>query len=206
MESVQQKFTLFNPDGHPAARHAVGRVPRVQDARRAAHRAEPQSADHTKRRVVRSAATRSTRIAAEEYGDPRRVAADRGRQQRRADDPRGSRRAPAAHPATRRHQRRHAGGGHAMTGDRDPRSTSGQDFYVPTFEVQAPTGAARPRCHPRHHAGHLQGQHRGDRQLRASRSTTGTPRAGLQVQRRRSLRSGQELELWMGYYGSDRCG
>lgn len=74
VESVQQKFSLFNPVGIPlrATLSVTFREYRTLDKMVA----ELQSSDHTKRRVVERGDTLSE-IAAEEYGDPdewRRIA------------------------------------------------------------------------------------------------------------------------------------
>jgi hypothetical protein len=70
VESVQQKFTLFNPKGLPlrATLSITFREYRTLEEQLAKLKFE--SVDHTKRRVVQRGDTLS-RIAAEEYGDPR---------------------------------------------------------------------------------------------------------------------------------------
>ncbi len=75
-ESVQQKFTLFNPLGVPlrATLSVVFREYKTLEQMIA--ELNPQSADHTKRRVVKRGDTLS-KIASEEYEDPdqwRRIA------------------------------------------------------------------------------------------------------------------------------------
>jgi hypothetical protein len=69
VESVQQKFNLFNPEGIPlrATLSVTFREYRTLEDQMI----EPKlsSADHSKRRIVRRGDTLS-RIAAEEYGDP----------------------------------------------------------------------------------------------------------------------------------------
>jgi nucleoid-associated protein YgaU len=69
VESVQQRFSLFNPQGIPlrATLSVTFREYRTLDEQLA--ELKPESADHSKRRVVRRGDTLS-RIAAEEYGDP----------------------------------------------------------------------------------------------------------------------------------------
>jgi hypothetical protein len=70
VESVQQKFNLFNPKGLPlrATLSVTFREYKTLEEQLADLKLE--SADHTKRRVVERGDTLS-RIAAEEYGDPR---------------------------------------------------------------------------------------------------------------------------------------
>jgi hypothetical protein len=70
VESVQQKFTLFNPRGLPlrATLSVVFREYKTLEDQLAELKLE--SIDHTKRRVVQRGDTLG-RIAAEEYGDPR---------------------------------------------------------------------------------------------------------------------------------------
>lgn len=70
VESVQQKFNLFSPRGLPlrATLSVVFREYKSLEEQLAELKLE--SSDHTKRRVVQRGDTLS-RIAAEEYGDPR---------------------------------------------------------------------------------------------------------------------------------------
>ena len=76
VESVQQRFTLFNPQGVPlrATLSVTFREYKTLEEQLAELR--PESADHSKRRVVRRGDTLSL-IAGEVYGDPaewRRIA------------------------------------------------------------------------------------------------------------------------------------
>jgi len=70
VESVQQKFTLFNPQGVPlrATLSVTFREYKTLEEQLAELKLE--STDHTKRRVAQRGDTLS-RIAAQEYGDPR---------------------------------------------------------------------------------------------------------------------------------------
>jgi hypothetical protein len=70
VESVQQKFTLFNPKGVPlrATLSVAFREYKTLEEQLAELKLE--STDHTKRRVAERGDTLSS-IAAEEYGDPR---------------------------------------------------------------------------------------------------------------------------------------
>lgn len=76
VESVQQKFTLFNPLGTPLRATLSVTFREYKTLKEQIEELNLQSADHTKRRVVRRGDTLS-RIAAEEYDDPeewRRIA------------------------------------------------------------------------------------------------------------------------------------
>src|SRR4051794_29326742 len=71
VESVRRQFTLFNPDGVPlrATLTVTFREYKTLDEQLA--ELKPESADHTRRHVVRRGDTLA-RIAAERYGDPTR--------------------------------------------------------------------------------------------------------------------------------------
>lgn len=87
VESVQQKFTLFNPDGKPLRATLSVTFREYKTVEDQVREFKWESADHTKRRSVRRGDT-LTKIAAEEYGDPRawREIADSNRD--RVPDPR----------------------------------------------------------------------------------------------------------------------
>lgn len=69
VESVQQKFTLFNPLGVPLRATLTVSFREYKTLEDQLKELNLQSADHTKRRMVRKGDTLN-RIAAEEYGDP----------------------------------------------------------------------------------------------------------------------------------------
>jgi len=76
IESVQQKFTLFNPVGVPLRATLAVSFREYKTLEEQLQELNLRSADHTKRRVVRRGDTIS-QIAYEEYGDPaqwRRIA------------------------------------------------------------------------------------------------------------------------------------
>jgi nucleoid-associated protein YgaU len=76
VESVQQKFTLFNPLGLPLRATLSVTFREYKTLEEQIAELNPQSADHTKRRVVKRGETLS-KIAGEEYNDPenwRRIA------------------------------------------------------------------------------------------------------------------------------------
>jgi len=70
VESVQQKFTLFNPNGVPLRATLSVSFREYKTLEKQLAELNLQSSDHTKRRVVKRGDT-LTRIAAEEYDDPR---------------------------------------------------------------------------------------------------------------------------------------
>lgn len=70
VESVQQKFTLFNPLGIPLRATLSVSFREYKTLEEQITELNPQSADHTKRRVVKRGETLS-KIAADEYRDPR---------------------------------------------------------------------------------------------------------------------------------------
>jgi hypothetical protein len=70
VESVQQKFTLFNPRGLPLRATLSVSFREYKTLEEQLAELKLESTDHTKRRLVRRGDTLS-RIAAEEYGDPR---------------------------------------------------------------------------------------------------------------------------------------
>lgn len=70
VESVQQKFTLFNPKGLPLRATLSVSFREYKTLEEQLAELKFESVDHTKRRVVERNDTLS-RIAAEEYGDPR---------------------------------------------------------------------------------------------------------------------------------------
>ncbi len=139
---MQQKFTLFNPSGIPVRATLTLSFKEYKTLEEQLKELNLQSADHTKRRVVRSRDTLA-RIAFEEYGDASqwRLIADHEPNRRRARRP-----APAA--AGRRagdpgHRRPRSEGTPAMsvTASAAMPIYEGQDFYVPAFEVRL---AGRP--------------------------------------------------------------
>jgi nucleoid-associated protein YgaU len=69
VESVQRKFTLFNPQGYPLRATLSVVFREYKTLQEQVSDLKLESADHTKRRVVQFGDTLS-RIAAEEYGDP----------------------------------------------------------------------------------------------------------------------------------------
>lgn len=71
VDNVQQKFTLFNPAGVPVRATLTVSFKEYKTLEEQLKELNLQSADHTKRRVVRRHDTLS-RIAYEEYGDPAR--------------------------------------------------------------------------------------------------------------------------------------
>jgi nucleoid-associated protein YgaU len=71
VDNVQQKFTLFNPAGIPVRATLTVSFKEYKTLEEQLKELNLQSADHTKRRVVRSRDTLS-RIAWEEYGDATR--------------------------------------------------------------------------------------------------------------------------------------
>lgn len=70
VESVQQKFDLFNPVGIPLRATLSVTFREYKTLKKQLEELNLQSADHTKRRVVKQGDTLSG-IAAEEYQDPR---------------------------------------------------------------------------------------------------------------------------------------
>jgi len=78
VDSIQQKFTLFNPEGIPLRATLTVSFREYRTLEEQIAELKPQSPDHTKQRQVRRGDTLS-RIAAEEYGDPAqwRAIADR---------------------------------------------------------------------------------------------------------------------------------
>jgi nucleoid-associated protein YgaU len=70
VESVQQKFTLFNPAGVPLRATLSVTFREYKSLERQLSDLKLESTDHTKRRVAQRGDTLS-RIAAQEYGDPR---------------------------------------------------------------------------------------------------------------------------------------
>jgi nucleoid-associated protein YgaU len=71
VDNVQQKFTLFNPAGVPLRATLTVSFKEYKTLEEQLQELNLQSADHTKRRVVRARDTLS-RIAFEEYGDATR--------------------------------------------------------------------------------------------------------------------------------------
>lgn len=69
VENVQQRFTLFNPDGVPLRAVLTVTFREYKKLRTQLEEFNLQSSDHTKQRTVRRGDTLSS-IAAEEYGDP----------------------------------------------------------------------------------------------------------------------------------------
>lgn len=69
VESIQQKFTLFSPDGIPLRATLTVSFREYRTLEEQIADLKPLSPDHTKRRLVRRGDTLS-RIAAVEYGDP----------------------------------------------------------------------------------------------------------------------------------------
>jgi len=69
VDNVQQKFTLFNPAGVPVRATLTMSFKEYKTLEEQLKELNLQSADHTKRRVIRRRDTLS-RIAFEEYGDP----------------------------------------------------------------------------------------------------------------------------------------
>jgi nucleoid-associated protein YgaU len=69
VDNVQQKFTLFSPAGVPVRATLTLSVKEYKTLEEQLKELNLQSADHTKRRVVKRGDTLS-RIAFEEYGDP----------------------------------------------------------------------------------------------------------------------------------------
>ena len=76
VDNVQQKFTLFNPSGIPVRATLTVSFKEYKTLEEQLKELNLQSADHTKRRVVRSRDTLA-RIAFEEYGDASAVAPHR---------------------------------------------------------------------------------------------------------------------------------
>lgn len=70
VESVQQKFTLFNPKGVPLRATLSVTFREYKTLEEQLSELKLESVDHTKRRIAQRGDTLS-RIAAEEYGDPR---------------------------------------------------------------------------------------------------------------------------------------
>ena len=70
VESVQQRFTLFNPSGKPLRATLSVTFREYKSLKDQLKDLHLESADQTKRRTVKRGDTLS-RIAAEEYGDPR---------------------------------------------------------------------------------------------------------------------------------------
>jgi nucleoid-associated protein YgaU len=80
VESVQQKFTLFSPEGVPLRATLTVTFSEYKTLEEQLKEINKQSADHTKQRVVRQGDTLS-KIAAEEYDDPgawRHIAEENG--------------------------------------------------------------------------------------------------------------------------------
>jgi len=76
VESVQQKFTLFNPNGIPLRATLSVSFREYKTLEQQIEELNPQSSDHTKRRVVKRGETLA-KIAGDEYQDPnewRRIA------------------------------------------------------------------------------------------------------------------------------------
>ena len=76
VESVTQKFTLFNSDGIPLRATLTVSFREYKSLEEQVSELKLESSDHSKRRVVREGDTLN-RLAAEEYGDPgewRRIA------------------------------------------------------------------------------------------------------------------------------------
>lgn len=69
VESVQQKFTLFSPEGVPLRATLTVTFSEYKTLEEQLQELNKQSADHTRQHVVRRGETLST-IAAESYGDP----------------------------------------------------------------------------------------------------------------------------------------
>jgi nucleoid-associated protein YgaU len=69
VESVQQKFTLFSPEGVPLRATLTVTFSEYKTLEEQLQEINKQSADHTKQRVFRQGDTLS-KIAAEEYDDP----------------------------------------------------------------------------------------------------------------------------------------
>src|SRR5262249_25961646 len=69
VESVQQKFTLFNPAGIPLRASLAVTFREYKTLEEQLSELNPQSSDHTKVRVVKRGDTLN-HIAYEEYGDP----------------------------------------------------------------------------------------------------------------------------------------
>jgi nucleoid-associated protein YgaU len=69
VDSIQQKFTLFTPAGIPVRATLTLSIKEYKTLEEQLKELNLQSADHTKRRVVRRGDTLD-RIAFEEYGDP----------------------------------------------------------------------------------------------------------------------------------------
>jgi len=69
VDSVQQKFTLFNPSGIPVRATLTVSFKEYKTLEEQLKELNLQSADHSKRRVVRKRDTLA-RISFEEYGDP----------------------------------------------------------------------------------------------------------------------------------------
>jgi nucleoid-associated protein YgaU len=87
VDNVQQKFTLFNPAGIPVRATLTVSFKEYRTLEDQLKELNLQSADHTKRRVVRRRDTLA-RIAFEEYGDAskwRAIADDRENRNRLAD-------------------------------------------------------------------------------------------------------------------------
>jgi nucleoid-associated protein YgaU len=78
VESVQQRFTLFNPDGVPLRATLSVQFREYKTLEEQLAELKLESSDHTKQRVVERGDTLN-RIAAQEYGDPAqwRIIADR---------------------------------------------------------------------------------------------------------------------------------
>jgi nucleoid-associated protein YgaU len=69
VDSVQQKFTLFNPAGIPVRATLTVSFKEYKTLEEQLKELNLQSSDHTKRRVIKQRDTLA-RIAYEEYGDP----------------------------------------------------------------------------------------------------------------------------------------
>ena len=110
VESVQQKFTLFNPPGVPLRATLDVSFREYKTLEEQLAELNLQSADHTKRRVVRRGDTLA-RIAVEEYGDAAQWRPIADAQPRRGSrDLGGCRRASSSTiPADRRARRRTGG-------------------------------------------------------------------------------------------------
>jgi hypothetical protein len=70
VESVQQRFSLFSPNGVPLRATVAVTFREYKTLQQQLDELNPQSADHTKEHVVRAGETLSA-IAAREYADPR---------------------------------------------------------------------------------------------------------------------------------------
>lgn len=69
VETIQQKFTFFNPDGIPLRATLSVSFREYRTLENQVAELKPMSTDHRKRRIVRRGDTLS-RLAADEFGDP----------------------------------------------------------------------------------------------------------------------------------------